>query len=41
MGQNSTRALYALLYTQAQDKNYIVVVRWFILVLFGVLVKRP
>ena len=23
MGQNSTRALYALLYTQAQDKNYI------------------
>ena len=23
MGQNRTRALYALLYTQAQDKNYI------------------
>ena len=23
MGQNSTRAHYALLYTQAQDKNYI------------------
>ena len=23
MGQNSTRALHALLYTQAQDKNYI------------------